>query len=396
MRTLNVALLGVNFMGRAHSNAWAQAPRFFPGDVTPQLKLVCGRDSERTSAFARTWGWEEYTTDWRSVIERPDIDIVDIALPTHLHHEVAVAAANAKKHVFCEKPMALSVAQAEEMLTTAQRAGIVHYLNHNYRRLPAVMYAKRLIDEGRLGRIYHWRGAYQQDWIMSPSFPLTWHLRQETAGSGPHADLNSHSVDLAHFLVGGIRAVSCLTSRFISERPLPGAGSATFSAGTATQTMGQVTVEDAAVMLAEFDNGALGTFEATRFAQGRKNRNTFEIYGSRGSLCFDLERLNELSFHDSTVDPTEQGFRTLLVTDPGHPYVSNWWPPGHTIGYEHTFVHAVADFLAAIAGRTSLAPDFADGLRVMEVLSAGLRSAAEGRIMPVRPTHLHSLGAHHG
>jgi len=388
MRTLNVALLGSNFMGRVHSNAWSQVSKFFTPGIRPVLKVACGRDRERTAQFARTWGWEESANDWRAVVERPDIDIVDIALPTHLHHEVAIAAARAGKHVFCEKPMATSVAQAAEMLQAARTAGIVHYLNHNYRRLPAVMYAKRLIDDGRLGRIYHWRGAYQQDWIISPDFPLTWHLRQETAGSGPQADLNSHSVDLAHFLVGGIRTVSCLTAGFISERPLPGSGSSTFSAGAVSQTKGRVTVEDAALMLVEFEHGAVGSFEATRFANGRKNRHTFEIYGSAGSLCFDLERLNELSFHDGADAADEQGFRTILVTQPTHPYLAHWWPPGHTIGYEHTFIHAVADFLAAIASGKGIAPDFADGLRIMEVLAAGLRSAADGRKHPVQTASL--------
>ena len=392
MKTLNVAILGTNFMGKAHSNGWTQAPRFFELGVAPVLKVACGQDEARTKRFAETWGWQEHATDWRQVVARDDIDIVDISLPTHLHHEVAIAAARAGKHIFCEKPMALSLAQAQEMHTAARAAGIVDYLNHNYRRLPAVMLAKRLIDDGRLGRIFHWRGAYQQDWIVDPQFPLTWHLRAETAGSGPHADLNSHSVDLAHFLVGDIASVSCLTTTFITERPLPGSGSATFSAGSVDQRRGPVTVEDASLMMVQFVGGALGSFEATRFATGRKNHNTFEIYGSAGALTFDLERLNELEFHDHQAPVGEQGFRTILATDPSHAYIKQWWPPGHTIGYEHTFVHAIADFLTAIASGTGIRPSFADGVKVMNVLDAGLQSMRTGQRVRVADQAAAAIG----
>ncbi|MBA2479906.1 MAG: Gfo/Idh/MocA family oxidoreductase [Planctomycetes bacterium] len=386
MKTLNVAILGTRFMGRVHSNAWSQAPKFLPGGIAPVLKVACGQDAGGTATFAANWGWQEASTDWRAVIARDDVDIVDIALPTHLHHEAAIAAARAGKHIFCEKPMAVSLAQAQEMHDTARAAGVVHYLNHNYRRLPAVMLAKRLIDAGRVGRIFHWRGAYRQDWIVDPAFPLTWHLRAETAGSGPHADLNSHSVDLAHFLVGDIASVSCMTASFISERPLAGSGSATFSAGSIDARKGPVTVEDAALMHVRFENGAIGSFEATRFANGRKNQNTFEISGSDGSIAFDLERMNELEFYDHRVAAGERGFRTILATDPSHPYMEHWWPPGHIIGYEHGFVHAVADVLAAIDHRQAIRPDFADGVRVMRVLDAGLRSARTGQRVAVGPT----------
>ncbi|HYE06143.1 MAG TPA: Gfo/Idh/MocA family oxidoreductase [Planctomycetota bacterium] len=383
MRQLNVAILGTSFMGKAHSNGWTQAPRFFELGIAPVLKVACGQDEERTRRFAATWGWHEHASDWRQVIARDDIDIVDIALPTHLHHDVAIAAARAGKHVFCEKPMALSLAQARAMRDAVDAAGVVGYVNHNYRRLPAVMLARQLIDDGRIGRIFHWRGAYQQDWIVDPRFPLTWHLRAECAGSGPHADLNSHSVDLAHLLVGGIASVSCLTAGFVGERPLAGAGSATFQAGEVGQRTGRVTVEDASLMMVRFANGAIGSFEATRFASGRKNRNAFEIYGSDGALSFDLERLNELQFHDHRAPSVEQGFRTILATDPGHAYMRRWWPPGHTIGYEHTFVHAVADFLTAIERGGRIRPDFADGVAVMEVLEAGLAAMRDGRCVQV-------------
>src|SRR5258706_8381406 len=341
-KNLRIAIIGYNFMGKAHSNAWLQAARFFDPRRTPILQVACGRTAGPLKAFAEQWGWQHVETDWKKAVERDDVDVVDISLPQYLHHDVAVAAARAGKHIFCEKPLALSVAEAEAMLRAAEQAGVRHYLNHNYRRCPAVRLARQLIDEGAVGRIFHWRGAYQQDWIIDPNFPLTWHLRKETAGSGPHVDLNSHSVDLAHYLVGEIRTVSCLTTQFIKERPLPGAGAATFSAGesAASKAMGAVTVEDASLMSVEFKNGAVGSFEATRFAGGRKNHNTFEIYGSEGSLAFDLERMNELQFYSRRDPEHSRGFRTIQATESCHPYMTHWWPPGHLIGYEHGFVHA--------------------------------------------------------
>lgn len=384
-KELRIAIVGYNFMGKAHANAWLQAAHFFDLPFTPVLQVACGRDAAAVRAFADRWGWKHIETDWRAAIARDDVDVVDISLPQHLHHDVAVAAARAGKHVFCEKPMALSVAEAESMLAAVRASGVRHYLNHNYRRCPAVMLARQLIDEGRIGRIFHWRGAYQQDWIVDPNFPLTWQLQKETAGSGPHNDLNSHSVDLAHFLVGDIRTVSCLTTSFIKERPLPGKGATAFSgaASGGAPAMGAVTVEDASLMHVEFANGAIGSFEATRFASGRKNHHTFEIYGSEGSLTFDLERMNELQFFSRRDPDHAQGFRTILATEPSHAYVAKWWPPGHVLGYEHAFVHGVADFLGAIATGGPIAPDFADGVRCIKVLHAGLRSAASGQRVAV-------------
>jgi predicted dehydrogenase len=384
-RQLRVAIIGYRFMGKAHSNAWLQARRFFNIESQPVLKVACGREKEPLCEFAERWGWEETETDWHKAIERDDIDIVDISLPQHLHCAVATAAAKAGKHIFCEKPMALSVAQAQEMLDAAQQARIKHYLNHNYRRCPAVQLARRLIEEDKIGRIFHWRGAYQQDWIVDPNFPLTWHLQKETAGSGPHGDLNSHSVDLAHYLVGDIATVACLIARFVDTRPLPSKGAGTFVAGgsAASKEVGQVTVEDASLMNVEFTNGAVGSFEATRFASGRKNRNTFEIYGSNGGLVFDLERMNELQYHSRVEPDYAQGFRTILVTEPSHPYISNWWPPGHIIGYEHSFIHAVVDFINAIDKDLPIEPNFVDGLKCIKVLEAGLQSAASGKRVAV-------------
>jgi len=379
-KELRIAIIGYNFMGKAHSNAWLQAGRFFDIPVKPVLQVACGRNEKALRAFANTWGWKDVETDWKKVIARKDVDVVDISTPTSLHHDIAIAAARAGKHLFCEKPMALSVTEAEAMLREAEAARVVHYLNHNYRRTPAVGLARQLIDEGKIGRIYHWRGAYQQDWIVDPDFPLTWQLRKEFAGSGPHNDLNSHSVDLAHYLVGDIKSVSCLTASFVKERPLPSAEATAFTAGASgAAARGAVTVEDASLMMAEFVNGAIGSFEATRFAQGRKNRNTFEIYGSEGAVGFDLEKMNELQFFSRTDPENAQGFRTVLATESSHPYIKNWWPPGHIIGYEHAFTHAAVDFINAVADGGEVTPNFGDGLKCIRVLEAGLKSAATGK-----------------
>lgn len=380
MRKLNIAIIGYKFMGKAHSNAWRKAPYFFDLNVEPVLKVACGRHEASLKEFADRWGWEEIETDWQKVVAREDVDIIDIGVPTALHHDIAIAAARAGKHLFCEKPLALSYAQAKEMYEVAEENGVKHYLNHNYRRCPAVMLARQLIEDGKVGRIFHWRGAYLQSWIVDPNFPLTWHLQKEHAGAGPHWDLNSHSVDLARFLVGEVKSVSCMTSQFIKERPLPDeAAAGTFKGAVKGTDKGTVSVEDAAFMLAEFENGALGSFEATRFAPGRKNYNYFEIYGDKGSIVFDLERMNELKFFSNEDPANAQGFRTIIATEPVHAYIGNWWPPGHIIGYEHEFVHGVVDFLNAIDQDQKIEPNFYDGMRVMQILEAGLQSAAEGR-----------------
>jgi predicted dehydrogenase len=378
LKTVNVAIIGTKFMGKAHSNAWRQAPKFFSLDLEPVLKVACGQDQKGTAEFARNWGWQEVESDWRKVLERPDVDVVDICTPTYLHKDIVVAAARAGKQIFCEKPIALNYAEAREMYEAAEKAGVLHYLNHNYRRTPAVAFARQLIDAGKIGQIFHWRGAYLQDWITDPNFPLTWHLRKETAGAGPHYDLNSHSVDLARYLIGEVASVTAMMKTFVQERPLPGAGAGTFKSGEGGGETGKVTVDDAAFMVVEFENGALGSFESSRFATGRKNFNYFEIYGSKGSLAFDLERMNELQYLDATTPADEQGFRTILVTNATHPYVAAWWPPGHIIGYEHEFTHAVADFLTALAKGTPITPNLGDGMKDMQVLEAGILSATRG------------------
>jgi predicted dehydrogenase len=383
LKTQNVAIIGTGFMGKAHSNAWRQAPKFFQLGIKPVMKVACDTEVDCTTTFANLWGWENIETDWRKVVERKDVDIVDICTPTWLHQEIAIAAAQNGKHIFCEKPITLSYAGAKEMYAAAEKANVVHYLNHNYRRAPAVAFARQLIDEGKIGTIYHWRGTYLQDWITDPKFPLTWHLQKKFAGAGPHYDLNSHSVDLGRYLVGDILAVTAMMKTFITERPLPGIGAGTFKAGTGATDMAKVTVDDAAFMLAEFENGALGSFEASRFANGRKNYNYFEIYGSKGSLIFNLERMNELQYLDLSDPADEQGFRTILVTNSTHPYVAAWWPPGHIIGYEHAFSHAIVDFLTAIEKGTKIAPNFYDGMKVMQVLEAAIKSAETGKKVSV-------------
>ena len=379
MKQLNIAMIGYQFMGKAHSNAWISAPLFFDLDCQPVLKVVCGRHREPLVKFADNWGWQEIETDWKKVVERDDIDIIDISVPTYLHHDIVIEAAKSGKHIFCEKPLALDYQQAKEMYDIVQQAGVTHYLNHNYRKCPAVMLAKKMIEDGKMGRIFHWRGAYLQDWIIDPNFPLTWHLKKETAGAGPHNDLNSHSVDLARYLIGEIKSVTAMTSTFIKERPLPEeGGEAAFNSKTESKNKGEVTVDDAAFMIVEFENGALGSFEASRFALGRKNYNYFEIYGSKGSLIFNLERMNELQYFSNEDPDCCQGFRTIQTTDGSHPYMDHWWPAGHIIGYEHEFIHSVVEFLEAIANQTTPEPNIYDGMKTMQVLTAGLESAKTG------------------
>jgi predicted dehydrogenase len=384
MRKLNVAIIGHNFMGRAHANAWRNVGQFFELAAEPVLKLAVGRNPESLRSFADTWGWQDRSHNWREAVERDDIDIIDIAVPPDLHAEIAIAAARAGKHIFCEKPLALSSEEARAMLQAAERAGVVHYLNHNYRRTPAVMLARQLIDEGAVGRIFHYRGAYLQDWIVDPEFPLTWHLQRERAGAGPHFDLGSHAVDLARYLIGEIATVGAMTASFIAERPLPGADAATFRAGSPSAgDRGPVTVEDAAFVTLAFGNGALGSIDTSRFAPGRKNHHSFEIYGSEGSLLFDLERSNELRFFSRRDPAHAQGFRTILATEGVHPFMHAWWPPGHIIGYQHPFFHALVDFIAAITGDGVVRPNFEDGLRETLVLEAALEAARSGRNVTV-------------
>jgi predicted dehydrogenase len=374
MRPINVALIGYQFMGKAHSNAYRQVARFFSPKLTPRLKVICGRTPSKVRAAAREYGWDEASTDWREVVDRPDIDLVDVCTPGDSHADIAIAAARAGKAVFCEKPLGNTVPEAERMLAAVRKAGVVHMICHNYRRAPAVMLAKQLIDEGQLGEIRHYRGTYLQDWITDPAFPLVWRLQKEKAGSGALGDIAAHSIDLARFLVGEITDVAGELKTFIASRPLP----------DNPKRKGKVTVDDAATALVRFAGGAIGTIEATRMAPGRKNFNRFEINGSRGSLAFDLERMNELELYLESDKPSTRGFRRIIVTESSHPYIKAWWPPGHIIGYEHTFTHTVFDLLEGMAAGRSPKPDFEDGVRNQRVLGAIEQAAASRRWVEVR------------
>ena len=378
MAEIGVGLVGYKFMGRAHSNAYRQLPRFFDVDPTPRMAAICGRDEAGVKEAADSLGWPSYETDYRRLIERDDVGLVDVVTPGNTHRDIVLAALGAGKHVICEKPLANSLAEAEEMLAAAREAGTINTVCFNYRRTPAVQLAKKLIDEGRLGTIRHWRATYLQDFIMDPQFPLIWRLKKELAGSGALGDIGAHSVDLAQFLLGGISEVVGMMETFVKERPLEeaSAGGGLLASGGAET--GEVTVDDAAAFLARFENGAMGTFEATRFAAGRRNKNAFEINGSKGSVAFNLERMNELEVFFVDDDADVQGFRTVNVTEPDHPFARAWWPPGHILGYEHTFVHTMKDLMDGIKAGESPAPTFEDAYRVQAVLDAVERSAEGG------------------
>lgn len=379
-KTLRVGMIGYRFMGRAHSNAWRQAPRFFPLKAHVEMHTLCGRDTAGVTTAARELGWQRVSTDWREVVEDPLIDIVDITTPNDSHAQIAIAAARAGKHVLCEKPLALTVKQGEQMLEAVTRARVVHMVCHNYRRIPAVALAKRLITEGALGRLHHYRARYAQDWLVDPNFPLVWRLQKGISGSGAHGDIHAHIIDLGRYLVGEFQEVCGLMETFVKERPLVQEGTSGRDAQAADK-LGKVTVDDAALCIGRFTNGALANLEATRFASGRKNHIEIEINGSRGSLYFDFEDMNRLKFQSNDDPKDRQGFRDILVTQRGgvHPYVGQWWPPGHIIGYEHTFVHTIADFVNAVVDRKPVHPTFEDGLRNQRVLEAVATSARTGR-----------------
>jgi predicted dehydrogenase len=376
--TLGVGLIGYAFMGAAHSQAWRTAPRFFDLPLRPELRVLAGRDATRVAEAAGKLGWDATETDWRRVLERDDVGLVDVCTPGDTHAEIAIAALDAGKHVLCEKPLANTVAEAEAMADAAARAaarGVRSMVGFTYRRVPAIGLARRLVAEGRLGRIRHVRAAYLQDWIADPQAPMSWRLEKERAGSGALGDIGAHVVDLTQFITGEtVTGVSALMETFVEERPLPAAAGSL--SGVAGEGMGRVTVDDAAVFLARFSGGAVATFEATRFALGRKNGIRIEINGSEGSLAFDFEDMNVLEFFDGTEPAERAGFRRIIVTEPEHPYVAAWWPAGHGLGYEHGFTHQVVDLVTAIAKDEDPVPSFADGLQVQRVLDAVERSAA--------------------
>jgi predicted dehydrogenase len=368
-KTINVGMVGYKFMGKAHSHAYTDVGLFFDPGADIVKKTICGRNEDGVREAAAKFGWESWETDWRKLVARDDIDLIDINAPSDAHKEIALAAVANGKHVLCEKPLALNLADAREMLEAAEKAGVKHGVCFNYRFLPAVQLAKKIISEGKLGDIYHYRATYLQDWLVDPNAPLAWRLRKEVAGSGAHGDINAHSIDLARFLIGEFDRVVGHNRTFVKERPLLEQSAGLTGTGSATQK-GEVTVDDATGFLADFKNGAMGVFIASRFATGRKNHNTFEIHGSRGSIRWDLERLNELEVYFRDDEPELAGFRRILATEPQHKYAGNWWPTGHIIGYEHGFVHIVYEFTRHIVADEPFAPTFYDGVKCQQVLEA--------------------------
>ncbi|WP_248153010.1 Gfo/Idh/MocA family protein [Microbacterium aoyamense] len=373
-------MIGHGFMGAAHSQGWRVAPRFFDLPLEPEMAVVVGRDAAKTEASARKWGWAEAATDWREVIARDDIDVVDIVTPGDTHAEIALAALAAGKHVLCEKPLANTVTEAEEMTAAADRAaaaGVRSMVGFTYRRVPATTFARDMVAAGRIGRIRQVRAEYLQDWLMDAEAPLTWRMQKDRAGSGALGDIGAHAIDLTEYITGQrVTTVSGIIETLVTERPLLGEGQGL--SGTASTERGAVTVDDLALFTGRLSGGALASFEATRFRTGRKNALRIEISGSTGAIAFDLERLNELEYYDATQPETELGFRRILVTEHDHPYLAPWWPTGHMLGYEHGFSHQVFDFVTAIADGTQPHPSFEDGLHVQRVLDAVERSSASG------------------
>lgn len=374
---LRIAMIGAGFMGAAHSQGWRVAPRFFDLPLAPEMSVLVGRDAARTRDAADTWGWNESSTDWREIVERPDIDVVDIVTPGDSHAEIALAALAAGKHVLCEKPLANTVDEARRMAAAADDAatrGIRSMVGFTYRRLPATTFARDLVAAGRLGEIRQVRAEYLQDWLSDADAPLTWRLQKDRAGSGALGDIGAHAVDLTEYITGQhLTRVAGVLETIVSERPVLAASSGL--SGTAGADRGPVTVDDLALFTGRLENGALASFEASRFRFGRKNALRVEISGSDGALSFDLESPNELQFYDATLPASEQGFRRILVTEPEHPYMGAWWPTGHMLGYEHGFTHQAKDFVEAVAAGRDPRPSFADGLHVQRVLDAVAQSS---------------------
>lgn len=367
---LRVGLVGYKFMGKAHSNAMARLPMFLPTDRPVIMDTLCGRDETGVREAAAQLGWARWETDYRRLCGRDDVDVIDVTAPSNAHKPIVLEALKNGKHVFCEKPLALNLADAREMAEAARRAGVVHQIGFNYRFAPAIRLARQLIDAGKIGRIFHFRACYLQDWIIDPGFPMVWRLNRDICGSGSLGDLGAHLIDLAHYLAGGIQSVSGMHETFVKKRPAVAA--MTGLSGTAAQDapLCDVTVDDATVFCCRFENGGLGTFEATRFAAGHKNDMYFELNGDKGSLRFHFERMNELEYCDYGEDSQTAGFRIIQASGGGFPYGDHWWPAGHVIGYEHTFVHEFHEFFQAIARGERAVPDFDDGVRVAQVMDA--------------------------
>jgi myo-inositol 2-dehydrogenase/D-chiro-inositol 1-dehydrogenase len=377
MKKINVGMVGYGFMGRTHSNAFLKAANFFQMPFQPVLHTICARNEERAKAFAANWGFEKVETDWRRMVESPEIDLVDIASPNDTHLEIAVAAARAGKMVMCEKPLGRNAWESEQMVKAVEEAGVANMVWYNYRRVPAVMLAKRLIDEGRLGKIFHYRAKFLQDWTISTELPQggegLWRLDAAVAGSGVTGDLLAHTIDTAMWLNGGIEEVSAMTETFIKSRMHNLSGQ-----------MEPVSIDDASLALARFRNGSLATFEATRYARGHKALYTLEINGENGSLMWDLHDLHRLEYFDHKDEGLVRGWKSIHITDREHPYMSHWWVPGLQIGYEHTFIHQVADFLEALGEGKSASPTFREALATEDVTDAVLESAASRQWVKVR------------
>ncbi|SDU61585.1 Gfo/Idh/MocA family protein [Jiangella alkaliphila] len=380
--SLGIGMVGYAFMGAAHSQAWRNAPSFFAVPVVPRLVALGGRNVEAAGDVARRFGWESVETDWRRLVARDDVGLVDVCTPGDTHAEIAIAALEAGKHVLCEKPLANSVAEAEAMVEAAEKAaeaGVRSMVGFTYRRVPAIALARQLVAEGRLGQLHHVRAQYLQDWIADPDAPLSWRLQKDKAGSGALGDIGAHIIDLTQYITGErITGVSAMLETFVKERPIPESFTGLAGNAPVAARLGQVTVDDTALFLARFTGGAVATFEATRFATGRKNAIRIEINGAKGSLAFDFEDMNVLNVYDHTEDARLAGFKRVLVTEPSHPYVSAWWPAGHGLGYEHAFTHQAVDLLTAIGEGRDPEPSFAEGLAVQRILAAVEDSAAAG------------------
>jgi predicted dehydrogenase len=376
MRPLNIGMVGYGLMGRAHTNAFRKVRNFFPGEYHPVLKAICGRDGAQAQAFADTWGYESVETDWRKLIERADIDLIDIAAPNNVHGEIALAAAQAGKMVMCEKPLAMNAAEGDAMVAAVEAAGVPNMVWYNYRRVPAVTLAKQLIDSGKLGKIFHYRANFLQDWTISADVPQggpgTWRLDASIAGSGVTGDLLAHCIDTAQWLNGSITTVTAMTETFVKERT-----------DAATGAKKEVKIDDASAFLGRFANGSLALFEATRYARGHKALYTLEINGEHASLKWDLHDLHRLQWFDHRDESIVRGWRSIHLSDSDQPYMSHWWIPGVQIGFEHTFVHQVADFLQGLEDGVNAAPSFRDALATDRVTDAVLASAKSGLWTPV-------------
>jgi predicted dehydrogenase len=373
---LNVGMIGYGFMGRAHSNAYRQVGNFFHLERRPVLKAVCGRSADKAKAFAERWGYESVESDWRRLVDRKDIDLIDICTPNNTHAEIAMAAAGAGKMILCEKPLAMNGPEGLKMVKAVEQAKVPNMVWYNYRRVPAVTFAKQLIDEGRLGRVFHYRAKFLQDWTISPDLPqggtALWRLDVAAAGSGVTGDLLAHCIDTALWLNGGLATVNAMTETFVKERK-----------HNLTGKVEKVGIDDACAFLAKFENGALATFESTRYARGHKALYTFEINGEHASIAWDLHDLHRLQYFDHRDEGIVRGWRSIHVTDGDHPYMGKWWVPGLQIGYEHSFVHQVADFLDGVAKGRPAQPDFRDAYRTQLVLDAILKSAKEQKWVTV-------------